>query len=601
MDEVDEDLEEGQEIRAFGWFFLDFVHNALTAGFQHEYSAAYDAHEQGWTTDDEFHSSATKALGKAAVILGASALTGGVAGELAGGLAEGLGAGRSAAQLIAGGVGGFASGVGGHFAGDAYDQMVNGKQGFDSFGSYMRSGAEGGAMGAALAGVSLAAGSFLPTSAARTVDIYAQRYPRMTRVLEDIRATGFGSGAAVRMKVGELLDLLGSGFGGPGGPSAFAYATVGDVRALPPDAEISVRMRPLRPLTQPMQMSKAGEGQGDDLQTAGATDKATTADEQVVAIEQVEVVTDPLAPVETPVVDGMSLDPAVWVERMKAMLTPDELAKFEQMTVKKSPEKIQAQYQGNFDAALRQIKGATAKGQVSADRGLASQARAAELRAIIDSRGLMKDPRVRAIVDRYEAKPNHRTLETAISDLRNVLVGDVLEAELAARYPGTDVLRDVDVWVEQPGTVDEFLASDLAKKGNYDIFDDHVYVKSTDIDMLVIERSVDGGKARIVHREEVKTGTTDTQARAKPQLHRGAEEISKAAAGNQRIRLRIGDRDITERIDLSSVDQSTGATRGPLGKPEFNENLGITAGDLEKLIQSLLELELAARKGSGGP
>jgi hypothetical protein len=45
-----ENLEEGGFInnaQAFGWTFLDTAHNALTFGFLHEYSAAYDANEEG--------------------------------------------------------------------------------------------------------------------------------------------------------------------------------------------------------------------------------------------------------------------------------------------------------------------------------------------------------------------------------------------------------------------------------------------------------------------------------------------------------------------------------------------------------------------------
>jgi hypothetical protein len=295
MDEVNEDLDEGQDVRAFGWFFLDFVHNAFTAGFQHEYSAAYDAHEQGWTTDDQFRSSATKSLGKAALILGVSAVTGGIAGEFAGGVAQGLGAGRSAAQLIGGGVGGFASGVGGHFTGDVYDQLLNDKDGFDSFGSYMQSGAMGGAMGIALAGVSLAGGKYLPAHAQRTADLYVARYPRMTHVLDQIRGAGANAGVGtragavkVRMKVQEYLDVLDDG-GFGGGPPAYAIAGVGNLRALPPDLEIDVNVRVPSGLNRPMAMS-AGEGSEGSPKGAGATDSGQPDVElPKIEVESVEV------------------------------------------------------------------------------------------------------------------------------------------------------------------------------------------------------------------------------------------------------------------------------------------------------------------------
>ena len=244
-DQVDQHLHENQPVRAFGWYFLERVHNTFTLGFENDYSEAYEKHEAGMTTDRQFGSSATKALGKAALIGAASAATGGVAGEFGQGIATGLGASRSAAQLIGGGVGGVASGVGGHLSGDIYDQMLNGKQGFDPVNAYVQSGAMGGAMGVGLAGISIASGRYLGASGQRTVDLYAQRFPLLQQTLEGIHATGFRSGATVRLKVEKLIELVGSGFGGPKGAAELAYAgAYGHIRALPPNTIVLVKVRP---------------------------------------------------------------------------------------------------------------------------------------------------------------------------------------------------------------------------------------------------------------------------------------------------------------------------------------------------------------------
>jgi hypothetical protein len=255
-------------VSAFGWFMLDQAHNLVTAGFHHEYAAAYDALQQGLITDDEFHSAATKALGKAAVITAASAVTGGGAGAFVQGTARGLG--RTAAQIIGGTAGGAASGVGGHLAGDIYDQVLNGKEGFDSLGDYAQSAITGAVSGAVMSSVSIGAGKYLPESAQRTADLYARRYPRMTRTLDviqqagartagELHAAGIQTATAIRVTVRELVDLIDSGFGGPGGPSALAVVGVGDFRMLPPDTELRVWIRPTRPLGEPMQMS-GGDG-----------------------------------------------------------------------------------------------------------------------------------------------------------------------------------------------------------------------------------------------------------------------------------------------------------------------------------------------------
>lgn len=324
MEQVDHKLEAGQTIRAFGWFFLDFVHNALTGGFAHEYGDAYDAHEQGLTTDDEFSSASTKALAKAAAVTALSAVTAGVTGELAQGLAAGLGAGKSVAQLIGAGAGGFGAGVSGHFAGDVFDQAFNGKEGFDSGRDYLKSGALGAGMGMAgaeLARLSVGAGKYLGL-AERPIDAFASRYPAMSEVLERIRLSGVRAGSRVRMKVSELLDVIGSGFGGPGGPNAFAFATVyGGLEKMPRDIELDVRLRPARSksLTAPMKM---GSGRGPDDAEGGAGARAAhEADlEPVIELEDADIVeiTDEAGASSTLQSSGDSLDPfldRVWAAR----------------------------------------------------------------------------------------------------------------------------------------------------------------------------------------------------------------------------------------------------------------------------------------------
>jgi hypothetical protein len=265
-----ENLEEGGFInnaQAFGWTFLDTAHNALTFGFLHEYSAAYDASEEGWITDDQFYASAGKALGKAVAIGVVSAVTGGLAGAAAEGAALGVGISEGAAAIIGGGVGGAVGGVAGHFTGDVYDQLLNGKEGFDSLGDYGMSAAVGGASGAALATVSVMAGQYLPASQQRMADLYATRYPRMTRVLEDVRMAGYSAGAAgragavqVKMKVQEYLDSIDTG--GFGGPTAFATANGADIRMMPPDQEISVRVRVPKDFNRPVMMTNNNEEGG---------------------------------------------------------------------------------------------------------------------------------------------------------------------------------------------------------------------------------------------------------------------------------------------------------------------------------------------------
>lgn len=604
MDEVEEDLDEGQEFRAFGWFFLDYLHNAFTAGFEHEYSDAYDAHEQGFTTDDQFSSQTTKALGKAAAIMAVSAVTGGVAGEFAEGVAAGLGASQSVAQIIGGGVGGFAAGVGGHFTGDVYDQLLNGKQGFDSVGSYMQSGAMGGAMGTVLSGVSVAAGKYL--GAPRPIDSFAQQYPRMSRVLEDVRATGFRSGAAVKMKVGDLLDLIKTNFGGPGGPGAFQYAYAGglrDVRTLPPETEIYVSMRPLRPLTQPMQMSTIGDKTAGDATSEGTTTTGTTEEQQVVAFDKVELAeSGPDTPVNAGTADGMSMSPAAWLERLKAQLTAEEVTQYELMKGKwKTPEEMQNAFNGDFDAAKQSIGNAAAQKASGLAVQQASKQRATEIREWVRSRGVLEEQKVVDIVSRLSENPSKEDILQATRDLRTVLVGDLLAEENAARYPGARVLREVKVWEEQPNiTAEQYrslgrdqkqgLTSRRGENGS-----EHIFKDVTDIDALVVAEG-QSGKLEILRVEQQKTGARDTQANANAQNKAALDAIADALAGKKTIRLETQGTDITDQLDLSTASGAHQVTVGPAGKA-FDESLQITAPDLERLMKDLL-MEAKASKGT---
>ncbi|MEO8707238.1 MAG: hypothetical protein ABI867_44840, partial [Kofleriaceae bacterium] len=331
--------------QAYGWFFLDTLHDSATAGFHHDYADAYDKHEAGEITEHELRSRTAKLLGKAAVITVASAVTGGAAGEFSQGAAAGLGAGRSAAQIIGGAVGGAVSGVAGHAAGDIYGQAVGLKPGFDPLESYLQAGVMGGITGTVMGGVSVAAGKYLGPGGmgTRPIDVAANRFPRIAHVLEKIRGAGFKSSSTIRMKVAELLELLGSGFGGPGGPNAFAYAG-GDVRTLPLDTEVSVRIRPLRPFGQPMQMSSNGNGSESDA-------------EPQVAIESVTTESRAKSPES-----ARDLPPDEWMQQLEKQLAANELEEFVHTRGNwPAPAGMKEAFKGDISAARQAILDAQAK------------------------------------------------------------------------------------------------------------------------------------------------------------------------------------------------------------------------------------------------
>jgi hypothetical protein len=298
------------------------------------------------------------------------------------------------------------------------------------------------------------------------------------------------------------------------------------------------------------------------------------------------------------------------------MMQPEEVAQLEAMRLGSDGE-VQARYKGDFDAAHQHVKNALTAKQGKAVFEQASRSRAAELRAKAEARGLLKDPEVAKIFDKLGEHPSAKAMDTAIEKLRSQLISAVVGDEIALQYPGKEVLRDVKISEQRPGNSKEDYMRNHAKADGMTRANglrelpgadgkQHVYLDRTDIDVMVVERGPDG-KLRIVHREEVKAGRNDQatgsakQPGAKEQLSAGKQLLSEAAHGKTTIRMEVGGVDITDQLDLTSVDSSTGATRGPAGKTGFDQSLGATADDLKAMIEELIEdqLRLRARADNG--
>ncbi|MCG8418566.1 MAG: hypothetical protein MJE77_11555, partial [Proteobacteria bacterium] len=316
----------------------------------------------------------------------------------------------------------------------------------------------------------------------------------------------------------------------------------------------------------------------------------------VVAIDRVALIDEAHA-TPSKAATGTSLEPKARVERVKAMLAPDEMVKSAQMHRNMASDDIHGRYRGDFDAVLSRVKAAAAKGQAANDRAAASKRRAAELRAMIEARGLMKEPAIRKVIEKLGPTPSREAVLDVISDIRSKLVTDILATEAQAPYPGSRVHKDVEIWVEQPEiTVDQFYTNHPGHKGipkELPTADGRtrVHVLSTDIDILVVQPQANNGKARIVHREELKTGMRDKPAKARRQLDKGLRRLEEAAAAQENVRLLENGMDITDTIDLTTAHGSSGVTRGPSGRG-FDDHLGISARDLEVLTENLIEVEL---------
>lgn len=231
MNKVDQRLADGHKIRAYGWFALDAIHDGLTGGFQRGYSDAYDSHEQGLTTQDEFRSEVATQVGRAGALTAATAATGGVVGAWGEGFAAGLGAGKTTAQIAGGVIGGGASGVSSQFTADVYDQAFLEKDGFSSARDYAFSGFAGTVTGLTTTGVAALGREPKPStgkpsapppkesvflkSLRKASQSYGKQYPELDNLLTRIRNAGVRNGLVLRVSGPTLWQLVASGLTNP--------------------------------------------------------------------------------------------------------------------------------------------------------------------------------------------------------------------------------------------------------------------------------------------------------------------------------------------------------------------------------------------------
>lgn len=263
----------GKWLKDQGHWYTDFANKFLdvaTLGAKPRIDAAYDAREAGLISDNAYWDSVAKTVGRTGLVMAAMAATGGTAGAFVEGASEGLGiasaswVGEGVTAVAAGAVEGGVGNVAGHFIGDVYDQVLDGKRGFDSLSSYADSFGEGAVLGSVMSTAGLAASKFIPKTMRTIAQEAAAAHPEMTRLFEAARRIGQKSGTKVRMKVEDFLDRFGGG-----GPPGFrlAYATAGGgpvpskIASAPPGATVLVTIRPLQDLNAPMQM----QGGHDDL------------------------------------------------------------------------------------------------------------------------------------------------------------------------------------------------------------------------------------------------------------------------------------------------------------------------------------------------
>jgi hypothetical protein len=262
------------------------------------------------------------------------------------------------------------------------------------------------------------------------------------------------------------------------------------------------------------------------------------------------------------------------------------------MKADKTAQQMHDMFGGDLDGARERVRTAVRLDQERASIAAQSKERIADLRKQIEDRGLMNDPDIRDIVSgKASTNPKAR-----LAMLRDKLVAKILRAQAEQAHPGAEVLDGVNIYEKLPeANLDEWGAKNPGKKRD-GLTDrpDGLYIQRGEIDMMVVERQ-ESGKAKVIAREEVKTGGRDTNADARRQLDDQTSLLRDAAMGKKTIRLEVGDRDITAEIDLASDAVASKSTRGPAGKG-FDESLGVSASDMDALCKDLLAKGVTAAK-----
>lgn len=281
-----------------------------------------------------------------------------------------------------------------------------------------------------------------------------------------------------------------------------------------------------------------------------------------------------------------ALDADHWLTSLERSLDPAEQAKLAKMARNKTPQQVRDILGDDLDAARTRVRSEVQSEQQRTAMAAASKQRAGEFRAIVDG-----DPVLQSII----GATTPENLNVQLPKFRDRLVATVLRGELAQAYPSADVLEGVKIYEKLPErTVAERVAKYPTQEPDGLVeYAEGLYMQRGEMDFLVIERQP-SGRARIVARQEIKTGVSDTHADAHAQLETQSTLLRAGAAGSKEIRLEVGGRDVAGEIDLASDLDANRETRGPAGK-RFDKSLGISARDLERLCKEVLVDALAAK------
>jgi hypothetical protein len=281
---------------------------------------------------------------------------------------------------------------------------------------------------------------------------------------------------------------------------------------------------------------------------------------------------------------------------LESSLDVNGSSKLAKMKRGKTPQAVREMLGGDLNTARERVRAGALDQEKRAATAAQSKERVEDLRQQIMNRGLMRDQDVRSIINGTTSLNRSER----VSMLRDKFVAKILRGEAERVHPGAEVFDGVKIYerVSPVAGAESHIEDPGPDSAGLTIRDGKPYMQRGEIDMMIVERQP-SGRAKIVSREEIKTGARDTNADARRQLNEQTKLFRDAASGGtgqRAILLEFNGKDITDDIDMVSDALATKTTRGPAGKA-FDNSLGVSASDLEALCKELLFEGLGTGKG----
>lgn len=226
---------------------------------------------------------------------------------------------------------------------------------------------------------------------------------------------------------------------------------------------------------------------------------------------------------------------------------------------------------------------------------------AAQDAKLVDGASRYQEAKVKLNNSEFLNKPKVKDFIAAGNEnkLSGEIAVELARQELVTKYPpenGYKIEMDVELVEVVPGfgKKSDWQAANPGKPPNI-VFekDGKVWRTVTDIDLAVVKTNPKNGLSEIVHLEQIKSGKTDSAAKAKSQMDATINILQRVATGDSFVGISKRKKDfvdVTKEYDLSNLDKADKVIRGPSRKDNsFDTSVGLTSSQINKLSQEIIK------------